>query len=107
MKPQRNLDAEVKAFAAKRSTPKSFHDVPTPDVEATPETTSAATPDLHSALLDVGDSLMKYYDKPASLASIGHSLKQVALKIAPSPPDIGRSPEPTGGPEIGSDTSGL
>jgi hypothetical protein len=74
---------------------------------ATPETN--ATGDLHKALMSVGDQ-MPYHDKPASLATVGHALKQVALKIAPSAPDIGRSqaPEPVTKPEIGErDTSGL
>jgi hypothetical protein len=57
--------------------------------------TSPATPepDLHSALMSVGEQMMQYHDKPASLATVGHALKQVALKIKP--------------PEIGADTSGL
>jgi hypothetical protein len=75
---------------------------------ATPETN--ATGDLHKALMSVGDQMLQYHDKPASLATVGHALKQVALKIAPSAPDIGRSqaPEPVTKPEIGErDTSRL
>jgi hypothetical protein len=100
-------DAKVKRFARSQPAPKSYHEVPSPDVEAPPEATSTFTPDIHSALTSVGDHLMQYHHKPASLATVGHALKQVAMKIKP---DIGRSaaPKRVTAPEIGErDTSGL
>src|SRR5258707_328495 len=91
---------EAKAFdirrgtGPRRNTPKPSHETPSMDVSPDAEPAPATSDNLHSALMSVGDSLMKYHDKPASLASIGHSLKQVALKIAPSAPDIGPNVEP-------------
>jgi hypothetical protein len=67
-------------------------------------------PDLHSALTSVGDQMLKYHDKPASLATVGHALKSVAGLIKPEASDIGQSvgpPEAATVPEIGKDTSGL
>jgi hypothetical protein len=57
--------------------------------------------------MSVGDQMLQYHDKPASLATVGHALKQVALKIAPKEPDIGPSAGPKSAPEIGADTSRL
>src|ERR1700730_4498627 len=80
-----------------------------PASDVLPEPEPASGGDLASALHSVGDILMQHPDKPASLATIGHSLKQVATAIAPAPPNIGSAPmpKPEMAPEIGPDTSKL
>jgi hypothetical protein len=103
--PEDKILATVKAPAA-TDRAKGFRPKPNNSMATSPPAVDA-TGELHSALTSVGDQLMRYHDKPASLATVGHALKQVALKIAPSAPDIGPSPEPQGAPEIGKDTSGL
>jgi hypothetical protein len=97
------LDAKVKRFARSTPIPKPYNDAP--DVAAQ----SDVAPGLHAALMSVGDQMLAHHDKVASLATVGHALKQVALKIKPSEPDIGSgSGSVSGTPEIGEqDTSGL
>jgi hypothetical protein len=100
------LDAKVKTFARSQPSRKPYTDTPALDVEQS----AKPTPDLHSAFMSVADSLIKHPDKIASLQTVGHAFKQVALKIKPQAPDIGRSvaPKRVSAPEIGErDTSGL
>jgi hypothetical protein len=100
------LDSKVKRFARSEPERKPYNtSMATSPVEA-PESTG----DLHAAFVSVGDQMLQYHDKPASLATVGHAFKQVAMKIKPEEPNIGPSvaPKRVSAPEIGErDTSGL
>jgi hypothetical protein len=92
---ERKLLRDVKAAKAsdaakgtgpRRNSPKSFHDVPGPDLAPDVETKSdvETKPDLHSALMDVADKLMDGpHDRPATLGHLAWALHSVAAKIKP------------------------
>ena len=100
--PRSHYSATVDDHIAKTSTR-------TPETGAAPEQTSKATPELHSALHEIGTSLIQGGDQPASMASIGFAFRHAASMVKPKAPDIGPSPAPKSevAPEIGADTSGL
>jgi hypothetical protein len=91
---ERAANANVRRFARSQPTRKPYNDPVKLDVA------SESTGDLHSAFMSVGSELLKYTDKPATLATIGTAFHRVAERIAPS----GAPKAPTVGER---DTSGL
>jgi hypothetical protein len=94
----------AKGTGPRRNSPKSYHEVPgpdlAPDVTPTPKPDVETKPDLHSALTDVANKLLEDEPgRPATLGNLGWALHSVARQIAP---------KPVTAPEIGErDTSGL